>query len=218
MGLWNVIGQFFQKDGETVDVEVSNRRLRVETAYKRLYVDSAIDVMARSLVGCEFQTYREGKVIKSFNHYQLNVAPNKNENSYEFWYKVVYRLVYHNEALILFRNGGLWVADSFFRDTSQGFREYTYKNVVVNTEMVSRTYREQEVLYLKLAETSINEVINNLYQSYGELLSKAILNYKANGQKRYLFKGRFMNAITDKQSKEASELFEKQMGDFMNPE
>ncbi|WP_454432677.1 phage portal protein [Bacillus thuringiensis] len=27
-----------------------------------------------------------------------------------------------------------------------------------------------------------------------------------------------MNAITDKQSKEASELFEKQMGDFMNPE
>lgn len=218
MRFWNVIGHFFQKDGETVDVEVSNRRLRVETAYKRLYVDSAIDLIARSLVGCEFQTYRDGKIIKSFNYYQLNVAPNKNENAYEFWYKVVYHLVYQNEALILFRNGGLWVADSFFRDTSQGFREYTYKNVVVNTEMVSRMYREQEVLYLKLAETSINEVINNLYQSYGELLSKAILNYKANGQKRYLFKGRFMNAITDKQSKEASELFEKQMGDFMNPE
>jgi len=218
LGLWNVIGHFFQKDGETVDVEVSNRRLRVETAYKRLYVDSAIDLIARSLVGCEFQTYRDGKTIKSLNYYQLNVSPNKNESAFEFWHKVVSNLVYHNEALILFHQGGLWVADSFFRDTSQGCRDYTYKNVVINTEMVSKTYREQEVLYLKFSTTSINEVINTLYQSYGELLSKAILNYKANGQKRYVFKGRFMNAITDKQSKDASELFEKQMDDFMNPE
>ncbi|PGS74110.1 portal protein, partial [Bacillus cereus] len=102
LGLWNVIGHFFQKDGETVDVEVSDRRLRVETAYKRLYVDSAIDLIARSLVGCEFQTYRDGKTIKSLNYYQLNVSPNKNESAFEFWHKVVSNLVYHNEALILF--------------------------------------------------------------------------------------------------------------------
>ncbi|MGE6615747.1 hypothetical protein [Bacillus mycoides] len=59
MRFWNVIGHFFKKDGETVDVEVSNRRLRVETAYKRLYVDSAIDLIACSLVGCEFLILRQ---------------------------------------------------------------------------------------------------------------------------------------------------------------
>ncbi|MGE6550306.1 phage portal protein [Bacillus mycoides] len=218
MGLWNLLGNFFKQDGELLDVDASNKRLIIETAYKRLYIDSAIDLIARSLNGCEFQTYREGKLIKSLNHYQLNVAPNKNENAFEFWHKVVHNLVYHNEVLILCKNGQLWVADSFFRDTTQGFREYTYKNVVVNTEMLPRTYREQDVLYLKFATESINEVIDNLYSSYGQLLSKAIQNYKKNGQRRYLFKGRFISSITDKKSKEASDLFEKQMSDFMDPE
>ncbi|MGE6619641.1 phage portal protein, partial [Bacillus mycoides] len=169
MGLWNLLGNFFKQDGELLDVDASNKRLIIETAYKRLYIDSAIDLIARSLNGCEFQTYREGKLIKSLNHYQLNVAPNKNENAFEFWHKVVHNLVYHNEVLILCKNGQLWVADSFFRDTTQGFREYTYKNVVVNTEMLPRTYREQDVLYLKFATESINEVIDNLYSSYGQL-------------------------------------------------
>ncbi|MGR5963517.1 hypothetical protein ACT7DB_01075 [Bacillus cereus] len=42
--------------------------------------------------------------------------------------------MYQNEALIFgLRNGGLWVADSFFpRHFTRGFREYTYKNVLVN--------------------------------------------------------------------------------------
>ncbi|HDX9587597.1 TPA: phage portal protein [Bacillus pseudomycoides] len=217
MGLF---GRFFRNndDGTLSDIECPNYRLKVEAAYKRLYVNAAIELIARSLVACEFETYRSGKMKKSLNYYQLNVAPNRNENAYEFWHKVVYELIYNNEALIIPYGDQFFVADSFYRDTTQGFKEFTYTNVVINTEMLNKTFREQDVLYLKLSAESINDVVDSLYYSYGQLLTKAMMNYKSNGQKRFSIKGRFMNAITDKKSKEASELFERQMSDFMNPE
>ncbi|MEB9549537.1 phage portal protein [Bacillus cereus] len=215
--LWDLLGNFFGKK-DTHSFSVSTMRLQVETAYKRLYVNSAIELIARSLAACEFDTYRSGELKKSLNYYQLNVAPNKNENAYEFWHKVVHALVYKNESLIIPNQDQLWVADSFFRDTTQGFKEFTYKNVVVNTEMLSGTFREQDVLYLKLASESINAVVDSLYHSYGQLLSKAIMNYKANGQKRFLVKGRHMNAITDEKTKQANELFEGQLRDYVDPE
>ncbi|MED2172613.1 phage portal protein, partial [Bacillus thuringiensis] len=213
MGIRNVFKSFLGKidNGTIPDHDCSNIMLKAEVAYKKLYVNSAIELIARSLVACDFESYRNGKLKRSLNYYQLNVAPNKNENAHEFWNKVVYQLIYENEVLIVPMYDQLWVAESFYRETTNGFDEFTYKSVSINNRLLSTEFKEQDILYLKLSEESINVVIDSLYSSYGLLLAKAMTDYKGNGKKRYLMKGRFMNSLTDKDGKAAQELFEEKM-------
>ncbi|PYE97476.1 phage portal protein [Bacillus sp. 196mf] len=220
MGIRNVFKTFLGKsdNGTTPDVDCSVMTLKAEIAYKKLYVNAAINLIARSLAACDFESYRSGKLKRSLNYYQLNVAPNKNENAHEFWCKIVHQLIYNNEALILPIGEELWVAESFYRETTNGFHEYVYKSVSVNNELLTKTFREQDVLYLRLSEESINSVIDSLYNSYGLLLAKAMKDYKGNGRIRYLFRGRFMSSLTDEDGKAAQKLFEEKAKDYMNLE
>lgn len=220
MGIRNIFKTFLgtSDSGTTPDVDCSVMTLKAEIAYKKLYVNAAIDLIARSLVACDFESYRIGKLKRSLNYYQLNVAPNKNENAHEFWCKVVHQLIYENEALILPIGEELWVAESFHRETTNGFNEYVYKNVSINNHLLTKEFKERDVLYFKLSEESINSVIDSIYNSYGLLLAKAMTDYKGNGRIRYLFRGRFMSSLTDEAGKAAQELFEEKAKDYMNLE
>ncbi|HDR6246164.1 TPA: phage portal protein [Bacillus cereus] len=205
-------------NGTTLEVDCSVMTLKAEIAYKKLYVNAAIDLIARSLVACDFESYRNGKLKRSLNYYQLNVSPNKNENSHEFWCKVVHQLIYENEALILPIGEEMWVAESFHRETTNGFNEYVYKNISINNHLLTKEFKERDVLYLQLSKESINSVIDSLYNSYGLLLSKAITDYKGNGKLRYFIKGSFMSSLTDKEGEASKALFEERMKEYMNPE
>lgn len=205
-------------NGTTLEVDCSVMTLKAEIAYKKLYVNAAIDLIARSLVACDFESYRSGKLKRSLNYYQLNVSPNKNENSHEFWCKVVHQLIYENEALILPIGEEMWVAESFHRETTNGFNEYVYKNISINNHLLTKEFKERDVLYLQLSKESINSVIDSLYNSYGLLLSKAITDYKGNGKLRYFIKGSFMSSLTDKEGEASKALFEERMKEYMNPE
>ncbi|MBJ3787651.1 phage portal protein [Bacillus sp. OA1] len=205
-------------NGTTPDVDCSVMTLKAEIAYKKLYVNAAIDLIARSLVACDFESYRDGKLKRYLNYYQLNVSPNKNENAHEFWCKVVHQLIYENEALILPIGEEMWVAESFHRETTNGFNEYVYKNISINNHLLTKEFKERDVLYLQLSKESINSVIDSLYNSYGLLLSKAITDYKGNGKLRYFIKGSFMSSLTDKEGEASKALFEERMKEYMNPE
>lgn len=205
-------------NGTTPDVDCSVMTLKAEIAYKKLYVNAAIDLIARSLVACDFESYRDGKLKRYLNYYQLNVSPNKNENAHEFWCKVVHQLIYENEALILPIGEELWITESFHRETTNGFNEYVYKNVSINNQLLTKEFKERDVLYLQLSKESINSVIDSLYKSYGLLLSKAITDYKGNGKLRYFIKGSFMSSLTDKEGEASEALFEERMKEYMNPE
>ncbi|GAB6455848.1 phage portal protein [Bacillus cereus] len=205
-------------NGTTPEVDCSVMTLKAEIAYKKLYVNAAIDLIARSLVACDFESYRIGKLKRSLNYYQLNVSPNKNESSHEFWCKVVHQLIYENEVLILPIGEEMWVAESFHRETTNGFNEYVYKNISINNHLLTKEFKERDVLYLQLSKESINSVIDSLYNSYGLLLSKAITDYKGNGKLRYFIKGSFMSSLTDKEGEASKALFEERMKEYMNPE
>ncbi|MHB0802505.1 phage portal protein [Bacillus thuringiensis] len=218
MGIRNIFKTFLgtSDSGTTPDVDCSVMTLKSEISYKKLYVNAAIDLIARSLVACDFESYRIGRLKRSLNYYQLNVAPNKNESAHEFWCKVIHQLIYENEALILPIGEELWIAESFHRETTNGFNEYVYKNVSINNHLLTKEFKERDVLYLRLSEESINSVIDSIYNSYGLLLAKAMTDYKGNGRIRYLFRGRFMSSLTDEAGKAAQELFEEKAKDYMN--
>jgi HK97 family phage portal protein len=219
LGIRNLVKTFFGSGSSDVpDPDCKTIQLKAEVAYKKLYVNSAIDLIARSLIACDFESYRDGKLKRSLNYYQLNVAPNKNQNAHEFWVKFVHELVYENEVLIVPISDEIWVADSFYRETTNGLKEFTYHSISINGEMLNKTYKESEILYFRLSEDSINQVIDSLYNSYGLLLAKAMSDYKGNGKLRFILKGRFMSSLTDENGKAAQALFEEKMKDYTNPE
>ncbi|WOA56410.1 phage portal protein [Bacillus mycoides] len=219
MGIRNLVKTFFGGgSSEIPDPDCQTLQLKAEIAYKKLYVNSAIDLIARSLIACDFESYRDGKLKRSLNYYQLNVSPNKNQNAHEFWVKFVHELVYENEVLIVPIGDEIWVADSFYRETTNGLKEFTYHSISINGEMLSKTYKESEILYFRISEDSINKVIDSLYNSYGLLLAKAMSDYKGNGKLRFILKGRFMSSLTDENGKAAQALFEEKMKDYTNPE
>ncbi|QWH10347.1 phage portal protein [Bacillus mycoides] len=219
MGIRTIVKTFFGGgSSEIPDPDCQTLQLKAEIAYKKLYVNSAIDLIARSLVACDFESYRDGKLKRSLNYYQLNVSPNKNQNAHEFWVKFVHELVYENEVLIVHIGDEMWIADSFYRETTNGLKEFTYHSISINGEMLSKTYKESEILYFRLSEESINQVIDSLYNSYGLLLAKAMSDYRGNGRLRYIAKGRFMTSLTDENGKAAQALFEEKMKDYTNPE
>ncbi|MDY8166166.1 phage portal protein [Bacillus thuringiensis] len=219
MGIRTIVKTFFGgSSSEIPDPDCQTLQLKAEIAYKKLYVNAAIDLIARSLVACDFESYRDGKLKRSLNYYQLNVSPNKNQNAHEFWVKFVHKLVYENEVLIVPIGDEMWIADSFYRETTNGLKEFTYHSISINGEMLSKTYKESEILYFRLSEESINQVIDSLYNSYGLLLAKAMSDYRGNGKFRFILKGRFMSSLTDENGKAAQALFEEKMKDYTNPE
>ncbi|EOP78362.1 HK97 family phage portal protein [Bacillus cereus HuB4-4] len=219
MGIRTIVKTFFGgSSSEIPNPDCQTLQLKAEIAYKKLYVNAAIDLIARSLVACDFESYRDGKLKRSLNYYQLNVSPNKNQNAHEFWVKFVHEIVYENEVLIVPIGDEMWIADSFYRETTNGLKEFTYHSISINGEMLSKTYKESEILYFRLSEESINQVIDSLYNSYGLLLAKAMSDYRGNGKFRFILKGRFMSSLTDENGKAAQALFEEKMKDYTNPE
>lgn len=147
-----------------------------------------VNMIANAVGRCDFRTFRDNKEIREREHYLWNVEPNTNQNSTAFLHKVVARLYQDNEALIIptrRRDGieGIVVADDWQDPPDYPSRQNEYKGVIVGQVTYEKTFRESEVLHLRLNHCNIGPVLNGLYTSYVRLLRAAMNNYTwTNGQ------------------------------------
>lgn len=193
-----------------------NYELEMDYFYKKLAVESCIDLIANAIMMCEFQTFDKGKEIRSENYYLLNVQPNQNQNSSEFIHSLVHHLIDDNECLVIMRNDQLYIADEFTVDHST-FKENVYKNVVIGDLSLIREYKESEVLYFKLNDTNIMQVVDGMYESLGKLLVSSINFYKRKNSKRFLLKGNFLRAQDEETQKKIDDLFDNQFKNWLDP-
>lgn len=155
---------------------------------RALAFNGCVNLIANAIGRCDFRTYRNGKEIRERDHYLWNFEPNVNQNSSAFWHKAIYTLYLNNEALIVplrRRDGGsaYGVADSWTVPDPKVTRMDEYKGVTVGPLTYDKTFREEEVLHLKLNHERVKPVVDGLVSSYGRLLTAAMNNYKwANGQ------------------------------------
>lgn len=147
-----------------------------------------VNMIANAVGRCDFRTFRDNKEIREREHYLWNVEPNTNQNSTAFLHKMVARLYQDNEALIIptrRRDGieGIVVADDWQDPPDYPSRQNEYKGVIVGQVTYEKTFRESEVLHLRLNHCNIGPVLNGLYASYVRLLRAAMNNYTwTNGQ------------------------------------
>ncbi|MGQ4666520.1 phage portal protein [Metabacillus halosaccharovorans] len=216
MGLYSFFKSWFSPEGNLNEQGIY-LDLAVEYHIKNLAIQTCVNLIANSLIRSKFRTYEKGKEIVGNNHYLFNVKPNQNQNSSEFIHEFVSKLVYENECLVIMQNDWLYVADSFDQKTF-AFHENTYSNIVVNNYKLNKTFTESEVLYFKLNNKQIKNVIDDLYGSYGKLLSSAMNYYKRSNALRVKLKMEGSFAQTDEEQENREKMFNAQLKRFLEAE
>ena len=141
------------------------------------------NMIANAVARCEFRTFRDGKEIREREHYLWNVEPNANQNSTAFLHKLVAKLLTDGEALVIStrqREGydALVVADAWLQNGDYPSRQNEYVNVQVGDVSYEKTFREREVLHLKLNHINVKPVLDGLYGAYWRLISAAMKRYE----------------------------------------
>lgn len=156
---------------------------------KKLAIEHAIDMIARTVSKCEIKYYKynskKKKVIENKNsdtYYKLNIKPNKNETATSFFYMVCCSLLRNNKALLVIEKELLYFSYDWNEDDSiMKEKEYTsikLKNTHGDTMDLRKTLKENNVINLKLGNSKIKEVIDNYFVEYSKLLSVSSENYK----------------------------------------
>lgn len=147
-----------------------------------------VNMIANAIGRCEFRTFHNGKEIKGKEYYMWNVEPNANQNSTAFFHKLIAQLCQDNEALIInTRPHGeietLVVADDWQAPEEYPAKQNEYKSVRVGEVTYKKTFKENEVMHLKLNHLNLRPVINAIYASYYRLVQAAMKGYEwDNGQ------------------------------------
>lgn len=156
-----------------------------ELNIRLLAFNVCVNMIANAVGKCEFKTFRAGKPIREAEYYMLNYEPNINQNSTMFWHEFIYRLMVDNEVLAIatkHRDGHemLVVADGWAKPNKYPAKMNEYKNVQVGEVTYDKTFRENEVIHLKLNNRDIKPVIDGIYSSYYKLISAAQKSYTRN--------------------------------------
>lgn len=167
----------------TVELALAESSEELTLAQNYFAVQTAISLIAANLANCEFQTLYAGKCIKEDEYYLWNIRPNNKQTKVEFLTKIVSKLVWNNECLIVELPGGLYVADSFSRKSYALYPD-TFTNVVVGDLTLTRAFSEDDVLHMTLNDQNITALLNGLLAGYKRLLSMAMAKYKRAGGRK----------------------------------
>nr|DAP85351.1 MAG TPA: portal protein [Caudoviricetes sp.] len=167
-------------------VEVSCRELLAaaqEFQLRDLSFWICANMIANAVGRCEFRTFRGGKEIREREHYLWNVEPNVNQNSTAFLHKLVAKLLTDGECLVISTRqwegyDALVVADAWLPNGDYPSRQNEYINVQVGDVSYEKTFREREVLHLKLNHINVKPVLDGLYGAYWRLISAAMKRYE----------------------------------------
>lgn len=167
-------------------VEVSCKELLAaaqEYQVRELAFWTCVDMIANAIGRCEFRTYRAGAEVKEEDYYLWNVEPNVNQNSTAFLHKLVAQLCKQNEVLVVNprqRDGhaALVVADSFEQPETAVTRMAEYRQVTVEEFTFRKTFREDDVIHLRLNYMNLTPVIEGLYRSYYKMVDAAVRSYQ----------------------------------------
>lgn len=217
MALWEWFLSLFNKDTGTLDISAVIGELTSEIYFKALAIQSCINLIANALSRAEFQTFERGEEVRRDNYYLFNVEPNPNKSASKFWRDVISSLVYDNECLVVQNGEHFYVADSFSVDR-YAFREYIYKDIIIDGLRLNRSYVESEVFHFELHNEKIRDIIDGLYTSYSKLIAAAQTNYKRNNAPRGKLKIPTNYSQTEKGQKELDDLFKNKFKRFFEAE
>ena len=206
------LGNVKNEKGEIVESIIEEKVQ--EIYYKELAIQTAITLIANAIAKCEIKVYEKNHEVKNKLYHTLNIEPNVNENSSQFWHKVIEKMIYENESIVVDVNDNLYCADSYTPE-EYPIKGNIYKGVVIGNLQLKKTFRSDEVLRFQLNNAHIKKLIDGLYEQYGELLSYAAKSYKKSNGTKYKLLLDQTKASDENFQKTYREVVQKQLKEFM---
>lgn len=152
---------------------------------KKWALDTCINHIARTISQTKFEIIdSEGKDTSSTTHYKLNVRPNTDESAATFWQKVIRKLIYDNEVLIVVTDSkDLIIADDFVRE-EYALYDDIFDHIIVGEFEFERSFRMSEVIYLEYNNESITNMLMGLFSDYGDIFGRMVKSNLMNNQIR----------------------------------
>lgn len=176
---------------------------------------SAANLIAKAVSKCEFKTFLKNKEVKDKEYYLWNVEPNVNQNSSEFIQKWIYTLYRKTECLVIEQNGQLLVADSFIK-TPYALYEDIFTQVTVKDFTFAKSFSQSEVLYFKLCDKNIQDVVNGLYESYSKLIAYSMKAYQKSRGTKGVFEYNSVPVAGSDDRKAFDSLINEKIGKWLN--
>ena len=208
-----------EEDKEKMKAHVTSYDISVATvAIRKLAFEICVQRIAAAISKCEYRTYKKHKEEKKDLYYCLNVKPNPHESSTVFWNKLIHRLYYESEALIITNGSNMYVADSFSVDSKSGFGEYTFSDIEINDLKLNKSYKSSDVFYFKLHNKKVKEFLEDTLNLQTSLLSTATSAYKrSNGTKMKVHISRSQTNKDDMETR-LNKILNEDMKTFMDSE
>ncbi len=155
---------------------------------KRATLQTCIEFISRTLSQTEFKITQNHKPIKDDSYYKLNVRPNTDMSATDFWQKVIYKLIYDNEVLIVVNDTkDLLIVDDFERKKYAMYPDI-FKHVVIDEYEFERSFNMDEVIYLTYNNNALNTFIEGMFEDYGTIFGRMIKAQMRNYQIRGVLK------------------------------
>lgn len=180
-------------------------------------IHTAINLISGCIAKCEFKTYLNGKEIKGEDYYSWNYEPNKNQNSTEFISKLVSKLLFENECLVVESNGQYLIADSFYRHEYAVMEDY-FDSVTVKDFTFNKTFNMSNVFYFKMNDKNITKLLDGLMQGYNTLMNMAVGKYKRSGGRKGVLKMDMPAKGDEEGRKKLKKLFEIDFKEYFTSE
>lgn len=173
--------------GKQMDIVPVTSDISSQIAMNELAFDICKNLITNSIVKCEILEYKDNKRIKTREWYRWNVSPNVNQNATDFWDKLLDKLFYNGDVLVVPIKNELYVADSFSSDETAALYPHSFSQIQIDGMEYKQRLTRAEVFYFKLHNKKLKELIDNVMFMYGKLISVAYSNYLAsNGNKGFL--------------------------------
>lgn len=155
------------------------------TEYKirELCFDICVNMIANALARCEFKTYHNHKEEQQEEYWLWNFEPNANQNASVFLHELIDKLYRKNEVLVIDAQkgkdkSGLVVADSWVPSSFKPTEIKRYNQVTVGEYEYPGSFKENEVLHLKLNNSDIEKVRSKMTGAYEKTVKATLDGYE----------------------------------------
>ncbi|HHY01174.1 MAG TPA: phage portal protein, partial [Methanothermobacter sp.] len=206
MSIFLKIKNFFTgKEEPVADFSIFFGELSTEYNVRKLAFAKAVGKIARSLAKCEIKTFEEGEEIRKRDYYRFNFEPNRNQNSSAWMQELIWRLYSKNEALVIEHGEQLLIAEVFTKEVKAKY-DWTFRDVVVDELTFDRPFKMSEVLYFRLNNENVKNLIDGIYTTYAKMMAAASEHASRVGSLRGILNMQGMQAGSEKEKDVAKEM------------
>lgn len=188
--------------------------LIAQAYFRELALYIGISYIANTLSKCEAKVYEGNKEVHDELYYALNVHPNPNMSSAQFWNRIINDYFRKGEVVIVPVRDRLYIADGYTIE-KRPLKDDLFKNICIENQTLRHPHPASDVLYFRLDHIPAKALIDGAANAYTELLAAAMKAYKRDKGRKYKLAMENTKAGDKGFNEEFEKVIKKQLMAFM---